>query len=82
LPNRNGAILAFLIGKPEVRDFIKQFAECACIKDCIAPPGSSRKNHRQDQAVFTILYYKFITSHDIPVCYNKYLGISIHNDIG
>ena len=28
------------------------------VKDCIAPPGSSRKNHRQDQAVLSYLVHK------------------------
>jgi len=33
----------------------KDFLACAMVKDCIAPPGSSRSNHRQDQSVITLL---------------------------
>ena len=29
------------------------------IQECISPLGSSRKNHRQDQAVLTLLLYKY-----------------------
>lgn len=76
---RNGAILGFNIDNIIVCDFIKQFADCANIKDCIAPEGSNRLNHRQDQAVFTILYYKFFNNSDN--CIDDYYGIRIHQDI-
>jgi hypothetical protein len=58
-PPRNGAILGFLISDNDVRNFIDEFAICGKTKESIAPKGSDRTNHRQDQAVFTILYYNF-----------------------
>jgi|LauGreDrversion4_2_1035121.scaffolds.fasta_scaffold119168_3 hypothetical protein len=79
--NRNGAILGFNITASDVCDFIEEFAHCASIKDCIAPEGSSRVNHRQDQAIFTILYYKFMTAHPHLQKCDAYLDMSIHNDI-
>ena len=79
--NRNGAILGFNITNPDVINFIKEFARCASIKDCIAPEGSSRQNHRQDQAVFTILYYDFVDKHTGVEIGNSYFDITIHNDI-
>lgn len=59
LANRNGACICVNYDIPWVKDFVKEYSELARIKDCIAPQGSSRENHRQDQAVFTILYYKY-----------------------
>lgn len=80
LNNKNGAILAFNINESSVREFITSFIECAKQKECIAPDGSSRQNHRQDQAVFTILYYMFLNQYNICSC-ERYFDISIHQDI-
>jgi len=77
---RNGAIMGFKINNSSVIDFIKQFADCASIKECIAPEGSSRENHRQDQSVFSILYYNYVKQNKLNI-ENNYLGITIHNDI-
>lgn len=79
--NRNGAILGFALGDACVRMFIDALDSHAATKDCIAPEGSNRSNHRQDQAMFTILYYKFIQEHSLPKCTDEYLGIRIHCDI-
>jgi Protein of unknown function (DUF1647) len=37
---------------------VKPWAECALQRLCIAPPGATRKNHRQDQAVLTVLLHQ------------------------
>lgn len=81
LPNRNGAILAFNIQHEDMRSLIRKFAECAATRECIAPLGSSRANHRQDQAVFTILYWQYIKTHPTCGIHNDYLNIVIHRDI-
>ncbi|KAG0252845.1 hypothetical protein BG011_006710 [Mortierella polycephala] len=54
--NCNGAAIAFDIRNRTVREGImKEWVQCALVKDCIAPEGSSRENHRQDQAALTYL---------------------------
>jgi len=58
-PPRNGAILGFDLDRHDVMEFMKEYSRLAHIKECIAPEGSSRANHRQDQALFTILYYRY-----------------------
>lgn len=40
------------------RDIVEPWKACAMTRDCIAPAGSSRRNHRQDQAVLTYLVHK------------------------
>jgi len=78
--NRNGAQLGFAIEDPDIQRFIQRFDECARIRACIAPEGSSRANHRQDQAVFTILFYRFFQTN--PGCSTKDTYFSdIHRDI-
>ena len=76
--NRNAACIGFNCKTDKVKDFIKEFYDYAQIKECIAPDGSSRENHRQDQAIFSILFYKycFDSNH-----WKHHLGYSIHNDI-
>jgi hypothetical protein len=37
---------------------IKPWRACALDRECIAPPGSSRANHRQDQSYFSILVHQ------------------------
>jgi len=85
--NRNGACIGFNTKKEFAKDFLIDFYKCAQIKECIYPNGSSRKNHRQDQAVFTILFYKYLYEKNISFQSYKnshwqyHLGYSIHNDI-
>lgn len=77
--NRNAACLGFNTKNDVVKRFITEFYNYACIKSCIAPEGSNRSNHRQDQSVFTILYYKYKWNKSING--TKYIGFSIHNDV-
>ncbi|CAG8559841.1 1687_t:CDS:2 [Ambispora gerdemannii] len=51
--NCNGAMIVFDTRKTQ--PLIDAWYKCALVKDCIAPKGSDRKNHRQDQAVLTLL---------------------------
>ena len=76
--NRAGGILGYNLENNQIKEFIQQMAEYARIKECIAPEGSSRDNHRQDQAVFTILYYKYFGDRKTR---GDYISFSVHNDI-
>ncbi|KAF9912910.1 hypothetical protein EC991_007522 [Linnemannia zychae] len=54
--NCNGAAMAFDVRNHTVRNGImREWVHCARTKECIAPEGSSRANHRQDQAALTYL---------------------------
>jgi hypothetical protein len=78
---RNAAMMGFNISVESVVDFIDSLAVYASIKDCIAPPGSSRENHRQDQAVFTIMYYQYLEANTNIGSTGDMFGIKIHQDI-
>ncbi len=56
--NRNGAIVGFDVRQPAIGRLLEHWRSAALDVSVIAPPGSSRDNHRQDQAVLTILYYQ------------------------
>ena len=75
---RNAALPIFNINIQWVRNYINEYAKLSLIKDCIFPEGSSRSNHRQDQSILTILYYKYKDIYHFQESnYNNY--ISIHN---
>ena len=83
--NRNGACVGFNVKTDWVKQFIKEWHDLALTKECIAPDGSSRKNHRQDQAVLTSLYYKYQDIYKFESYSNNhwkyFMGYSIHNDV-
>ncbi|KAI9310494.1 hypothetical protein BX666DRAFT_2006530 [Dichotomocladium elegans] len=78
LENCNGAALGFDADNKLVVDaLITPWYECGLDKDCIAPPGSSRSNHRQDQSAITLLAVKAgYRCFEYP----EFHGITIHQD--
>lgn len=80
LQNRNGACIGLNCSCDWVKNLIEDLYYFSSNKDYIAPEGSSRINHRQDQALFTILYYKYQKIYNFNIV-NKYINFTIHNDI-
>ena len=78
-PMKNGALQAYNVTIPWVKQFIYDYANYSLIKECIFPDGSDRSNHRQDQSILTILYYKYKEVYNFDDN-NSYMGISIHTD--
>jgi hypothetical protein len=63
--NADATLVGFAVGSaPPARreavyqDIVLPWRACAMVKDCIAPSGSSRRNHRQDQAVLSYLVHR------------------------
>ena len=81
LHNRNGAVLGFNTTVPWVKNFVEVFADWAGRKEVIAPEGSSRTNHRQDQALFSLLYWDAQRMHRFDTIANYRDTIRIHQDI-
>lgn len=50
-----GGCVAFDTDNPRARSLLENWARYASIKECIAPEGSNRGNHRQDQALLSVL---------------------------
>jgi hypothetical protein len=76
--NCNGAAIGFdMDNKTIVDTLIVPWFECGLVKNCIAPPGSSRENHRQDQAALTFLAY--LNGHQCSVPPRDY-HLQIHRD--
>jgi hypothetical protein len=63
---------------PKARVFVEKWRECALIKDCIAPAGSDRYNHKQDMSVLSILAYQI----GLPLYLSRFLlGFKCQQDV-
>ena len=76
--NCNGAAVGFdASNQTIVNELIDPWYECALEQKCIAPPSSSRQNHRQDQSAITLLAtragYRCFE-------YPEFHGLTIHQD--
>lgn len=74
---RNGACIGLALGKEWPRKLLEEWRTACLQKEIIAPPGSNRKNHRQDQAVFTVMYYKFWNKYQFGRV-DEYLDFQTH----
>lgn len=77
---RNAACFGINYDIDWVKDFVKEWKDLALVRDCICPNGSSRKNHRQDQSVLTILYYKYQEKYNFENI-NHFVDWSTHNKL-
>ncbi|KAI9263375.1 hypothetical protein BDA99DRAFT_510072 [Phascolomyces articulosus] len=76
--NCNGAAVGFDADNQKIVDeLITPWYDCAMEENCIAPPTSSRQNHRQDQSAITLLAtragYRCFE-------YPEFHGLTIHQD--
>mmetsp|Transcript_10875 Transcript_10875/g.33535 ORF Transcript_10875/g.33535 Transcript_10875/m.33535 type:complete len:279 (-) Transcript_10875:34-870(-) len=55
VPMCSGALLGASRADPAYDSVVTPWADCARDRACIAPPGSSRLNHRQDQCTLTVV---------------------------
>ncbi|ORX60423.1 hypothetical protein DM01DRAFT_1342905 [Hesseltinella vesiculosa] len=77
--NCNGAVFGLDASNQTIMDtIIEPWYQCGLDKNCIAPPGSSRKNHRQDQAVLTFLAYR--SGHSCQWSH-RFFKMQTHRDI-
>ena len=80
--NLSSGIVAFDIRNRTARELLTRWRACAVDATCIAPDGSSRENHRQDQAALTVLAHQLGLVRDGRHQFlTRRLGVTIHNDI-
>ncbi|KAF9585226.1 hypothetical protein BGW38_003317 [Lunasporangiospora selenospora] len=78
--NCNGAAIAFDASNDRVYNgLLKEWYTCSSTKECIAPKGSSRANHRQDQAALTYLVKRH---RYMEQCrhFPEHYGVTVHQD--
>ncbi|KAI8599017.1 hypothetical protein EDD21DRAFT_380902 [Dissophora ornata] len=78
--NCNGAAIAFDTSNDRIYNgLLNEWYICSMTKECIAPTGSSRDNHRQDQAALTFLAKRL---HFTEQCrhFPEHYGVTVHQD--
>lgn len=77
--NISGGIVGFAKNSVKISQLLEEWYLNSIDKDIIAPEGSSRINHRQDQAILSVLLHKFELSNLTPRTH-KIFGILKHQD--
>lgn len=75
--NLSGACVAFDTEHKLGWELLNQWAAFSHVRECIAPVGSSRENHRQDQALLTVLANR-LTKPRLPKAWHR--EFLIHQD--
>ncbi|KAF9930938.1 hypothetical protein FBU30_011047 [Linnemannia zychae] len=78
--NCNGAAVAFDTSNDMIyHGLLSEWYQCSLTKECIAPTGSSRSNHRQDQAALTYLVKKMNFKEQCRH-FPEHYGVTVHQD--
>jgi len=67
---RAGGIFGINYNIEWCKNLVIEWKNLALIKECISPVGSNRLNHRQDQAILSILYYKYNDKYNFNIIDN------------
>jgi hypothetical protein len=76
--NLNGACVAFDPASKAASALARKWRDGALNKDCIAPEGADRSNHRHDQALLTVLAH---LDGMAQLTEQGLLGFLIHQDV-
>ena len=75
-PNCSSGIIFIDYSKEYTHELMKKFETCAYTQKCISPKGSSRYNHRQDQAVLSLL----LNEYKVPMAMKKNFHPALRNE--
>ena len=56
-PNFSSGLVGIAQNEKKIKELINKWEYFALDKETLAPKGSSRENHRQDQTILTLLVY-------------------------
>lgn len=73
--------MGFKIKNKKNRKMVFDWAEAALDEKIISPEGTSRDNHRFDQSIISLLYYKIYKTKKQPILSRKGLEILSHKNI-
>ena len=76
----NAAIIGINTENKKYKNFITNWKNLAIQKNLILPDGAGKPNHRWDQSLLTVSYYKEIGK-IIFLRTHKYFGILTHQDV-
>ena len=80
-PMLNGALLAFNLNSRKANILIDSWTKSSLNRNVIAPLGSNRGNHRQDQSLITLIAYKIGIAPSKRVLSLTNHSVLIHQDI-
>ena len=63
--NYASGLIGFDYNSKKAKNISELWSKFSQIQDCISPKDSSRANHRQDQAVLTLLLYKYYFTNNL-----------------
>jgi hypothetical protein len=73
-PSFSGGLQGYVRGRAAGRNILMPMYVAACRRNCIAPPGSSLRNHRYDQSILSLLAYtcsRVVKDHTEFLCSNR-----------
>ena len=79
--NLASGMIGFNSNKKIAVEIVDKWLESSKSEDLIAPKGSSRLNHRQDQSLLTLICYRLNIVKKLPSSH-KIFGIIVHQDPG
>lgn len=78
LNERHSGLIGINYNLKWCQDLIREWKDLSLIKDCITPDGSNRDNHRQDQSIWSLLFYKYQRRHKFKII-NHFINFTVHN---
>tara|TARA_R110002126_G_scaffold212703_3_gene359263 strand:- start:76 stop:783 length:708 start_codon:yes stop_codon:yes gene_type:complete len=77
---RSGGLLGIDLSKEAGKNFLSDYKMIMKYENIVCPLGSNKSNHRQDQSVLTLMYWRGVEEGHIEP-EDRWIGLSFHNNI-